>query len=317
MKLFILSLTVVLGSLLCTDVSAAPWVFAMADTVEISTAGVMLSDLSTREIPVRISNLKICASGKPGSMQSISRKTVLRYLVTNGYAAGVSFKGARDCVVIRTGKSINPNNLRPDIRKALQPLVPAGLPGAPATWFELELPEQLAVVDDKNLKIRIQQLSLLTPGRNHLSIYIDGTGKKINFPVTVILHQFNETAKAVVTIKRGDVLTSDLFKWEWVDLCEKKIKTDFHGRNALNGLSCARTIQAGDYLRRTDLKATPVVFAGDRVELQIHRGSLFASVNATARREGSVGQTIPVRNELTKQVMNVRVVGPGVVKWRN
>lgn len=296
---------------------SAPWVFTMADTVRVSSAAIQLSDMSTTTIPANVASLKIAASGLPGSVRSISRRTVLRHLVTSGLAAGVSFRGAQSCVTIRTGETLNPHSLRPAIRRELQALVPGSKPGAPAAWFELELPQKLYIVDDEKFKINVGQTSMLNPGRNQVSIILDGTNDNLNFPVTVVLHQFDETAQAIMKIKRGDPLVPDLFQWNWVDLADPKQKTDFHGRNALRGVSCARTIQAGDYLRRSDLKATPVVFAGDVVELQIQRGSLFASVRGTARREGSIGQTIPVRNELTKQLMNVRVIGPGVVKWRN
>jgi len=289
----------------------ASWVFTLADTVRVSSPAVQLSEISTTPVPSRVSDLNICSSGMPGTIQTISRKTILRQLVTSGMAGGVS------CVIIRTGKTINPHALRPDIRRVLQALVPGAKPGAPATWFELELPEKLAIVDDKNYEIIIARNSKLTPGRNQITVVLNSPEDTRNFQITVTLHQFDETAKALMQIKRGDILLPELFQWEWADLSDPKQNSDFHGRNELNGVSCSRTIQAGDYLRRCDLKATPVIFAGDRVELQIQRGALFASVDATARREGSIGQTIPVRNELTKQLMNVRVVGPGVVKWRN
>ncbi len=296
---------------------ASAWVFTMNDTVSVSTQQILLSDLSSQPVPANVANLNVGHGGLPGSVQLISRKTVLRHLVSAGLAGGASFRGATSCVVLRTGETLNPHALRPEIRKALQPLVPGSKPGAPATWFELEMPRKLGIVDDSNFKVRVSDTSQLTPGRNQISIALEGPETDFNFPVTVILHQFSETAQARLKIKRGDPLLPELFQWQWTDLAGKTRKTDFHGRDSLLGVSCARTIQAGDYLRRCDLKPTPVVYAGDRVELQIQRGGLSVSVKATARKEGSIGQTIPVRNELNKQLVNARVVGPGLVKWRN
>ena len=318
MKL-ITCLLLVLGIMVLAmpTMGASSWVFAMNDTVRISTAGVQMSDLSSSALPAHVRNLSIGASGMPGHVQEISRKTILRQLVTSGHSRGVSFKGATSCVVIRTGETLNPHALRPEIRNALQHLVPGSKQGAPATWFELELPAKLSIVDDSKFKIRISETALLTPGRNQISVILDGTNQKLNFPVTVILHQFGESAKAMMNIKRGDVLIPALFEWQWVDLAGQKKITDFYGRSALRGVSCTRTIKAGAYLRQSDLKLTPVVLSGDRVELQMQRGTVSVSVNATARQEGSIGQTIPVRNELTKQLVNARVVAPGLVKWRN
>jgi len=317
MRLFIGILTLAINVMAVNSAGAAPWVFAMADTVRVSSSVIYLSDLTAKEVPSHLARLNVGAAGKPGCVQVVSRKSVLRKLVTAGAASGVSFRGAPSCVVMRTGEALNPHALRPEIRRELQPLVPAAKSGAPATWFDLELPTSLAVVDGENFRIRIDRTSPLEPGRNQISIILDGTKNNLNFPVTVTLHQFSETAKARLKIKRGDPLIPELFEWSWTDLADQRQVTDFHGRDALMGACCARTIQAGDYLRQCDLKATPVVFSGELVELQIQRGGLFVSVKATARREGSIGQTIPVRNELTKRLVNARVVGPGFVKWRN
>lgn len=298
-------------------IGASSWVFTMADSVCVSKAGVQLSDLSINTLPAPVNNLAIGASGLPGTVQVFSRKTILRKLVTAGHARGVSFKGSGSCVVTRTGETLNPHALRPDIRRALQHLVPGSQPGAPATWFELKLPEKLAVVDDKNFMVRVKETSMLEPGRNQVSIILEGTDQNLNFPVSVTLHQFSETAKARMKIKRGDTLLPDLFEWQWTDLAEKNKKTDFYGRQSLMGVSSSRTIQAGDFLHQRDLKPTPVVLTGDSVELKIQRGAVSVSVRATARQEGSIGQIIPVRNEITRQLVNARVMGPGLVKWRN
>ncbi len=87
-------------------------------------------------------------------------------------------------------------------------------------------------------------------------------------------------------------------------------------RVALAGNSVARSLQLGDSLRISDLKQSPVVQAGDQVELLIRRGQIVVSARAYARQDGCQGQTIPVRNELTGRLVNARVCGPGQVEWR-
>ena len=82
------------------------------------------------------------------------------------------------------------------------------------------------------------------------------------------------------------------------------------------GASPTRNLKAGDYLRQSDLKETPIILAGDSVELRVNRGQVVVSVRALARQNGCLGQTIPVRNELTGRLVNARVAGPGLVEWR-
>jgi len=300
-----------------SSATARPWVFSMADTVRVSGKEILLSDLSRTELPPLVAGMSLGGSGAPGNIQAISRRNILRHLVTEGLASGVSFRGPGQCIVVRLGKSLDPHSLRPEIRRILQPFIPVGHPDAPATWFELELPKQLGASEGFNYEVLLTNPISLEPGRNHVSIKLAGDSENINFPVIVVLHHFSETAKAIMKIKRGDSLEPHLFKWQWVDLAVSKQKTDFYGRESLFGVSSARNIRAGSYLRQSDLKATPVVLTGDRVELLVERGSVSVSVQATARQEGCIGQTIPVRNELTKRLVNARVVAPGVVKWRN
>ncbi len=297
--------------------AAGPWVFALADTVFVSGREIQLSDLSETQLPSSVADLFVFSSGPPGTTRKISRRNVLRRLVSAGEASGVSFRGANQCVIIRTGQTLDPNSLRPAIRRILQPLVPAAQPGAPATWFDLELPKQLVASEGEDLEVRLANPIRLEPGRNHVSIELVGAIENMNFPVTVTLHQFSETARAKTKIKRGDSLGEQMFNWEWTDLAVPNQKTDFYGRGGIFGVSSARTIRSGDYLRQCDLKSTPVVLTGDTVELLVQRGAVSVSVRATARQEGSIGQTIPVRNELTKRLVNARVVSAGVVKWRN
>ena len=46
------------------------------------------------------------------------------------------------------------------------------------------------------------------------------------------------------------------------------------------------------------------------------RGSVAVTLRCVARQPGTLGQTIPVRNELNGQLVNARVAGPGLVEWR-
>ncbi len=318
MKRSILLASVVSASLVMATLAVAkPWAFSLADTVYVTKNEIRFSDLSKTDLPGKISTLIAGDSGSPGTVQLISRRSLLRKLVTEGMASGVSFSGPSECVIVRTGQSISPDSLRPAIRRILQPFVAVGKLNAPATWFEVELPRDIGASSNDDYEVRLANPIGLEPGRNHLSIELKGKTDSFNFPITVILHQFDETAQAKVKIKRGDSLGAHLFTWRWVDLAVNKQKTDFYGREGLFGVSCSRTLKAGSYLRQSDLKATPVILTGDLVELLVQKGAISVSVRATARQEGSIGQTIPVRNELTKRLVNARVMAPGVVKWRN
>jgi flagella basal body P-ring formation protein FlgA len=164
--------------------------------------------------------------------------------------------------------------------------------------------------------VRRLRAAPLAPGRNPVRCELVSGSGTFPFSVTAVLHAYGEVATARAPVRRGEVLLPDRFAWEWRDLAGVR-GTAVVGREALAGASAGRSLAAGDLLLTGDLVATPVVRSGDRVELRVVRGGVAVRTMATARQAGCLGQTIPVRNELTRQLVNARIAGPGVVEWRN
>jgi len=255
------------------------------------------------------------AGGTPGVAVPLDRRTVLRKLVQAGVAQGVRFAGSNNPVVVYSGRRLEETDLRREIRRAIQPLVPGGVPGAPASWFEFDLPGT-DLYGGSDLLVTTSRTNQLSPGRNPVRVSISSAGHTSDFTVPVVLHHYGETAQANRPLSRGQVLTEDLFDWRWVDLAEG-FRDRLVNRTSLLGNSATRSLQLGDVLRQSDLKPSPVVQTGDQVELLIRRGPLVVSTRAYARQDGCLGQTIPVRNDMTGRLVNARVCGPGQVEWRN
>ncbi len=108
---------------------------------------------------------------------------------------------------------------------------------------------------------------------------------------------------------------STQFAWEWRDLTTVGPGLAV-GRAAVEGRSAGRALAAGEPLRQADLRATPLVRAGDAVDLAVQRGSVVVTVRATARQDGVLGQIVTVRNDINGKLATARVSGPGLVEWR-
>ncbi len=303
--------------LLGTPAWAAPWVCSLQDTVRVDRSAVRLADVAQGDLPAHVADLVVTAAPVPGETTVLHQRSILRQLVTSGLASGVRFQGASRVVVIRGGGRLDRESLRARTRHLLLGLMPADEPGAPAGSFELEFPGTLPAVEETTGDLTIRPASMLEPGRNHRVLVVHSRGRRVEIPMTIEVHHFREVARARLRVERGDPLLPGIFHWEWVDVGESRQKTDLFGREALAGACSARTLQSGDYLRSADLKAIPVIRAGDRVELKLQRGAVVVSVPATARQEGPIGKVIPVRNELTQRLINARITGPGSVEWRN
>jgi flagella basal body P-ring formation protein FlgA len=293
---------------------APSWRLVLPETATVTGSRVRLADIAVEAIPAAAGDLVLLGQGKPGSCVNISRRTILRRLVEAGLAGGVALQGATDVTVNFQGQQITAESLRGQIRAAVQPLVPAGTEGAPASWFEMDIPgTPLAVAGDP--QVEILQTSPLAPGRNQLRVRVQHQQGQEDLSVKVTLHQYGEIPAARLKIDRDTPLEPHLFQWSWLDLAEVSGQL-VTSRAALQGACAGRTLPAGEMLRNQDLKAIPVVNSGDRVVLLIERGRLQVSVQAQARQDGCLGQTIPVRNELNGRLVNARVCGPGLVEWR-
>jgi flagella basal body P-ring formation protein FlgA len=290
------------------------WRLDLPAEAHVSGIQVQLKDLVTSPVPAAQGDVIILGQGEPGSLVTVDRRTILRKLVESGLAAGVIFGGAQSVTVHYEGSLIKSEDLRLAIRREVQPLVPLGQPGAPASHFDLHLPETtLPVTSD--IQIEVLRNNPLVPGRNQVRVRVKSGGARQDLPVMVLLHAFGQVPTAQTSIKRETPLTPDLFTWQWLDLAEVAGQP-ITSQSQLLGNCAGRTLPAGDRLRLADLKPMPAIHAGDQVELQIQRGTLMVSVKALARQAGCLGQTIPVRNELNGRLVNARVTGPGQVEWR-
>ena len=294
--------------------AAAPWNLVLPDTVVVDHDRATLGDLAAQPLPPQVRDLVIRAGLEPNSVVSVSRQDILRRLVTAGLAGGVRLTGAARTQIVHVGQTVDTAALTEQVRRAVQPLVPPAEPGAPDAWFTLDLPEmQLAAAGSWHAAS--ERTVPLTPGRNLVRIRLVDGERTEAFAAAVVLHQFAEVGSARRDIRRDEPLTEEMFTWQWQDLADMDAGLAVH-RRSLQGASSTRNLQAGDFLRQADLKVRPLIMAGDPVELQVQRGQVLVTVRAFARQSGCLGQTIPVRNEITGRLVNARVAGPGLVEWR-
>ena len=200
------------------------------------------------------------------------------------------------------------------MRRSVQPLVPGAASGAPASWISISLPE-LDIAFQGDWEIVTEPGATLVPGRNLVPCRLMNGDHADRFTAVVFLHAYGEVATTRAPLGKDSILDPGQFDWRWVDLDEVGPGAVV-GREALAGRSLTRSLPAGAQLRESDIVETPVIRAGDPVDLTLSRGSLAVTVLGTARQAGCLGQTIPVRNEVSGRLVNARVTGPGLVEWR-
>lgn len=309
-----LLLILVAGAVCPSAWAETGWNLALPDTLLVESGVITLEDLAAGPVPANTRDLIIRAGLEPNTVVSVSRQDVLRRLVTAGLSSGVRMTGAPVSQVIVSGQQLSLQELAKEVRRSIRTLVPGASEGAPASWFELELPD-LDLAADGQWSVELDRHEPLEAGRNLVRVRVVNGGREEAFAVPVIFHRFGEVAIIDQDLAKNNSLTMDLFNWQWRDLAEVP-RSLAVGRESIQGCSSARGLKAGQMLRQADLKKTPVVLAGDTVDLRVIRGQVCVTVRAVARQDGCLGQNIPVKNELTGRLVNARVSGPGFVEWR-
>lgn len=301
-------------SLVLPATAARAWTVVLPDSVTVAAAVVRLGDIALGPVPAEAGAVLVAEAGPGASTALVTRQGVLRRLVALSLADDVRMAGAARCVVRFGGRTLDPTAVQTEAERVVAALLPAAAPGAPTASCEVTLPGGGLAVNGA-WSLACERREPLPPGRSQVQLVLtDGWQTRV-LPATVVVHAHGEVAVVRAAIERGTELGDALFEWRWTDLATVPPGL-VAARAELAGQSAARDLRAGEALRAADLKPTPLVLAGDTVELRVQRGSVAVSVRALARQAGSLGQTIPVRNELTGRLVNARVAGPGLVEWR-
>lgn len=309
-----LALSALFATALLAPGAVAAWTVVLPDSATVATGVARLGDIALEPLPFEAAAILVAEAGPDGATTVVTRQGVLRRLVASAMAGGVQMAGATRCVVRFGGRVVEPGALLAEAERVLGALLPAAAPGAPPVRLEIVLPGGAVVVNGA-WSLACGRTEPLPAGRSQVQLELMDGWQVRQLPATAVVHAHGEVAVVRTAVARGTELDAGSFEWRWADLADAAPGL-VGSREQIAGQSAARDLRPGEPLRAADLKPTPVVRAGDLVELLVQRGSVAVSVRALARQAGSLGQTIPVRNELTGRLVNARVAGPGLVEWR-
>jgi len=135
--------------------------------------------------------------------------------------------------------------------------------------------------------------------------------------------RFPVWARVKVTVAAPRVVARrDLTPGRPVDAADLRVETgdEFPGADRFArsveeaaGRVLRRPVRSGDALRATWLDAPKEVAPGDTVRVEVRCGGARLEMEAQAEAAGSIGQTISVRNTVSKKCFRARVEGKGRV----
>ena len=139
---------------------------------------------------------------------------------------------------------------------------------------------------------------------NHWTLYVP---IKVSILKTVLV-----TKRA---LRQGERLTNNDFYS--VEMNTQKLKQGyFTASNELAGLVCKKDISPDTPLTPYNVELAKMVFKGEEVTIVAQNGALTVSMGGVAMTEGSIGDSIQVRNSNSKRVIEAQVTGRKKVKVR-
>ncbi len=150
-----------------------------------------------------------------------------------------------------------------------------------------------------------------TVGKTTVGVRCDGPQPWSLFVPMEIVRQI-AVAVALTELPRGHVITAADVGYESRSLAT--LTSGYFARNNVPiGKITTRPIIRGSPITQNMVKARRLVRRGQRIVLALQTGSVAVRVAGTALRDGSRGESIPVRNMSSKRVIEGIVHEPGLV----
>jgi len=279
----------------------------LPDRIEVRNDQVSLRDLSP-DVPTEYGDVSFGYAPYPGLHRWLTRTEVLSTL----RRAGITDLQVKmpDQVLLNRASSLLDLGL---VRNAVSTYLSSVHPGMTIEILDLEMPQDVALpegnvmvkVNASNIPTRLDGVTL------KLDVSVDGHHQRSQWvrvraratgAVVVLLRDigFGETLKA-----------SDLA----VDQREvQELEGCITNPDLVTGSVLKRSLEKGEILRGRDVQEPVLVKRGESVTLIARTAALSISTAARARDSGSRGDLVTVENVSSKQLIQARVVGMGIVQ---
>lgn len=145
----------------------------------------------------------------------------------------------------------------------------------------------------------------------YLPVKAKGKDREFNTTIRLKVRLFKNVYKAKKDIQFNSSLSEENFNYELTDVTN--VRGNFISNDVpLNLYKTKFTLKKGEILLRELVDEIPVIESGDKVTLEVQKGSVIISYHGIARQHGRIGETIDVlagNNEILKaKVINKQKV---------
>ena len=283
---------------------------------EVSASRVTLADvarvqgIADPELRALILNADLGAAPLPGKKKTLSKPLVLSVLRHVGVGKGIRVVFPKKVTLTRPGQTLSPAKVEHLIHKALKAFVDNVETGKGTSSVHRPSWRRRLVLPAGELQIKpsvrpgVELLGLVT---FRLEFHVDGH-VALKRSISARIDVSGEFCQAARNIARGEIISIND-----VSLVHGPLEKGALACEEVVGMTPRSSFRAGKTFRMVSLKPPLVVKRGQHVMIVYESGPLRVTSTGEARRDGAVGQWIPVRNSSSGTEIKARVVSPGRV----
>lgn len=313
-------MTAVIVSFLFTAISvvqAAELSVTIKSTAEVAGEKVFLKDIAEFHGPDcalknDLQDVYITKSPGPGRTTNLRISYLTHRLNASGLPLNlVDWKVPEQVVIERKSQSVD----EPWIRKTAKDYISDIEPYKSGAWKLVDVrTSSIPKLPQGEMTCRIIENASSNPEYLSLTIYFMVDGREAGkIRVTGKIDLSLDAVVAAVRMEKGHLIEPGDLQIAKVDYSLIK-NGSFTEPETAYGMVCRRNLQAGDPLTKRHVEKPTVVSRGDIVTIAAQSGPLKVMSRGEVKRDGSVGDTIPVVNISSKKTVIATVVNANLVQ---
>jgi len=297
------------------DASVRGQFIYLRDVATVTSASEDRQDSVEKALAVYVGSASL-----PGEIRIVTQGQILTRLRGAGFQAEeIEFTGPAQVKTIREAQVIPAQEIRDRAVEAVREKVP--WPAEDVTIEVVREPKDLTVAQGA-LEVRAaesfgyqgfgQGFHGFSPVSVPVEILLDGKlCQKVTVPIRV--RAYATIAVAAADIARGELITEDMVKMTRLDLstCGGKVAAD---PGQVVGKQATSAIRAGQPVCVGAVDEPSVVKRGDTVTVISRFGSVVARSPGEAKKDGRIGDTIPVKVSCSEKELQAVVVDAATVE---
>ncbi len=224
-----------------------------------------------------------------------------------GPAAGSAGQG-------RESRVLGPHELREKFLDILKPYIPARIEEIRTSEFSSKPAEIIIPAGPTSFQPGRLQNGLLSPGKKFMTVRVLVDNReyaKVKMYGTV--HFFNTVVVTNSPLARHTIIEEEQLTTEFRDV--SFLPDNFIADPGLAvGLETTRSLGKGAVFYSNFLKNPTLVRRGDRVTITAKNGAVKVSAPGEIRNSGGLGETVQVKNLLSRQIVQATVIDKDTVR---